>query len=109
LQPLSDIGLTGSNSQGRDSKFYYGWIIAAVCLVYMTVSSGIRFSFGVFFKPLEADFGLSRASTSGIFSIYSVLAFSYSETPLFCGISSFTGFRCHQVARIEPRIFIIGP
>ena len=34
---------------------------------------GIRMSFGVFFKSLEAEFGLTRAATSGIFSVYMAL------------------------------------
>ncbi|MFC2068090.1 MFS transporter [Chloroflexota bacterium] len=46
----------------------------AACIVIVVVSSGIRFSFGVFFKPLEVDFGLSRALTSEIFSVYMMIS-----------------------------------
>lgn len=35
---------------------------------------GIRYSFGVFFKPLEADFGWTRAMTSGVFAIHMAFA-----------------------------------
>jgi len=35
---------------------------------------GIRFSFGVFFKSLEAEFELSRAATSSVFSAYMIFA-----------------------------------
>ncbi|MFC2068416.1 MFS transporter [Chloroflexota bacterium] len=55
-------------------KLCYGWIVLAACMAMVVISSGIRFSFGVFFKPIEAEFGLSRALTSGIFSVYMVLS-----------------------------------
>ncbi|MFC1956233.1 MFS transporter [Chloroflexota bacterium] len=58
-----------------NSKIFYGWIIVAVLLVIICIPYGIRFSFGVFFKSLEADLGLSRAATSSIFSVY-MLSFS---------------------------------
>jgi MFS family permease len=48
--------------------------VLAACLVTLVIGSGIRFSFGVFFKPLEADFGLTRALTSEIFSVYMALS-----------------------------------
>lgn len=55
-------------------KVFYGWVIVAAALVIILVLVGIRFSFGVFFKSLEADFELSRAATSSVFSVYMVLA-----------------------------------
>lgn len=61
------------NSKITKERFYYGWVVLAACLVFITVSYGIRFSFGVFFKPLETEFGWTRALTSGIFSVYMLL------------------------------------
>ena len=55
-------------------KIFYGWVIVAAALVIVLVLVGIRFSFGVFFKSLEADFELTRAATSSVFSAYMVLA-----------------------------------
>ncbi len=57
--------------QGR---FFYGWVIVVSCLLISLVIFGIRYSFGVFFTPLEEEFGWSRATTSGIFSSYMILA-----------------------------------
>lgn len=37
------------------------------------IGLGTRYSFGVFFKSLENEFGLTRGATSGVFSIYMVL------------------------------------
>ena len=55
-------------------RIFYGWVIVAAALVIILVLVGIRFSFGVFFKSLEAEFELTRAATSSIFSAYMVLA-----------------------------------
>ena len=51
---------------------YYGWIVVAAALVIASVLIGVRFSFGVFFKSLEAEFHLNRAATSAIFSSYMI-------------------------------------
>ncbi len=61
------------DSRASKGKFYYGWVILIICLILITISYGIRFSFGVFFKSLEQDFSLTRAMTSGIFSVYMLL------------------------------------
>jgi OFA family oxalate/formate antiporter-like MFS transporter len=55
------------------NKFYYGWIILVACLLLITMTYGIRFSYGVFFTSIEHDFSLNRAITSGIFSVYMLL------------------------------------
>ena len=70
--------LTKDSSSSFKSKigkgrFYYGWVILAVCLILIAISYGIRFSFGVFFESLEQDFGWTRALTSGVFSVYMLL------------------------------------
>lgn len=64
-----------SNSNSRTGKggLYYGWVMLAICLILMTISYGIRFSFGVFFKSLEQEFEWSRALTSSVFSVYMLL------------------------------------
>ncbi|MFC2003211.1 MFS transporter [Chloroflexota bacterium] len=64
---------SGSNSKTEKGQLYYGWVIVAACLIIFLTVSGIRFSFGVFFKSLEEDFGWTRAVTSGVFSLSSLL------------------------------------
>ena len=44
---------------------YYGWIMLAAVVLVMLAGSGIRAVFGVFIKPIEAEFGWSRAQLSG--------------------------------------------
>ncbi|MBI4288261.1 MAG: MFS transporter [Chloroflexi bacterium] len=52
---------------------YYGWVIVFASLVAMAVTVGTLHSFGVFFKPLLAEFGWTRATTAGIFSLSNVI------------------------------------
>lgn len=56
------------------SAFYYGWVIVAACTLIQFVQFGIQYSFGIFFKPLIADFGWSRAATSGAYSVLMICA-----------------------------------
>ena len=63
-----------SRSSSKKERFYYGWIMLAALLVISIVSFGIYESFGVFFKPLQEDFGWSRALTSGVYSLFLLLS-----------------------------------
>ncbi len=62
-------------STGRAGKprFFYGYIIVIVSFLIVMMVYGSQFSFGVFFKPVLAEFGWSRAVTSGAYSLYMVL------------------------------------
>ena len=77
-------------------------MIVAVFLVIACILMGVRGSFGVFFKSLEAEFELTRAATSSIFSTYMLLvaAFAvitgwavdrYGPKLLICFLGLFTG------------------
>ena len=46
-------------------RIYYGWIMLIAVVFVMLAGSGIRAVFGVFIKPIEAEFGWSRAQLSG--------------------------------------------
>lgn len=48
---------------------WYGWVILGVVFIVLCSLIGTRTSFGVFFKTLSAEFGWSRAQTSGAFSM----------------------------------------
>jgi len=48
-------------------------VVVITCLIIATVVFGISYSFGVFLKSLEGEFGLTRGATSGVFSIYMLL------------------------------------
>jgi len=59
-------------------KLFYGWVVVAAFLFINTTLYGIDFSFGVFFKSIESEFDLTRAATSGVFSIYMVLGIAFA-------------------------------
>jgi MFS family permease len=46
---------------------FYGWYIVASAFVILFFNAGARFSFGVMFKPMIAEFGWSRGSISLVF------------------------------------------
>jgi MFS family permease len=58
----------------KRTPFSHGWVIVIVFLVSGIALYGVRFSYGVFFKSLEIEFGLSRAATSSIFSVNLLLS-----------------------------------
>jgi MFS family permease len=47
----------------------YGYLIAAACFSIQAIGIGIYVAFGVFFNPLMAEFGWSRAAISGASSV----------------------------------------
>jgi MFS family permease len=49
--------------------FFYGYIIVVACFLFQGVGIGSHIAFGVFFKPLLAEFGWSRATISGASSV----------------------------------------
>lgn len=62
-------------------RLFYGWIVIAAGLLIAMIGLGTRYSFGVFLKSIEGEFGVSRGETSGIFSAYMLL----------CGLLSIIG------------------
>jgi MFS family permease len=48
-----------------EKPLYYGWIVLGAVVFVMLAASGIRAVFGVFIKPIEAEFGWTRAQLSG--------------------------------------------
>lgn len=53
-----------------DVGFHYGWVVVGAAFSVLFVAYGVQFSFGLFFTALVAEFGWSRASLSGVFSLY---------------------------------------
>lgn len=50
-------------------RFYYGWVVVAITCLTTLVSAGMRSAPATLIKPLEEDFGWSRASISVAMSI----------------------------------------
>ncbi|MFC2013805.1 MFS transporter, partial [Chloroflexota bacterium] len=55
------------------NKLFYGWVVVAVFFLIGTVLFGPFSAFGVFFKSIEGQFGLTRALTSSVFSTQWIL------------------------------------
>jgi MFS transporter, OFA family, oxalate/formate antiporter len=53
---------------------FYGWKVVAAAFVVLFTAYGAQYCFGVFFSALLQEFHWSRASLSGVFSLY---AFCY--------------------------------
>jgi MFS family permease len=54
---------------------FHGWVVAAGAFMVLFVAYGAQYCFGVFFAALLDEFGWSRASLAGAFSLY---AFAYA-------------------------------
>ena len=55
-------------------KIYYGWIVVGASALIIFGITGTQFSFGVFLKPMLADFGWSRGALSTAFGVTFILA-----------------------------------
>jgi MFS family permease len=80
----------------KKSALFYGYVIIAACAAIQAIGVGTYVTFGVFFKPLLAEFEWSRATLSGAHS----LAF------LFAGIFGILVGRLTD--RFGPRILMTG-
>lgn len=61
------------NATAPRRTFFYGWVIVAACTVTLVIHAGVFYSYGIFFKHLIAEFGWSRAATSGVHSLFMVI------------------------------------
>ena len=52
---------------------YYGYLIVFNAFLILFVMYGVHYSYGVFFKPVLNEFGWSRATMSGAFSLSSIV------------------------------------
>ena len=73
-----------TTAEHTDHKIFYGWwvVVTAGIGSFMSYGPIIAFTFGVFIKPLSEEFGWSRASVAGVFSLYAV---AYSILGLVAG------------------------
>ncbi len=59
-------------------RLFYGWVLVIAFFIIQAILLGVNTSFGVFFKSIEREFDLSRATTSAIFSVSSLLSCLFS-------------------------------
>ncbi|MAF85979.1 MAG: hypothetical protein CL875_05860 [Dehalococcoidales bacterium] len=53
----------------KKPRLFYGYIIVLIGFATMLIMHGLLYSFGVFLKPVSAEFGWTRAMTSGAYSM----------------------------------------
>ncbi|MFC1993326.1 MFS transporter [Chloroflexota bacterium] len=106
----------------KSSKVFYGWFVVAACFA-VTLSLGETFwSFGVFFKPMENEFGWSRTVTSSGYTAFLIgyavsvittgrLADRYSPRPILLATAILAGLGislCSQAQSINQlRLFLL--
>jgi MFS family permease len=57
------------NSSSDSPRIHPAWIVLIAVTVCMMASSGLRSVFGVYIKPMEAEFGWTRGALSGVAAI----------------------------------------
>ena len=108
--------------EAKQSKIFYGWFIVAACFMVTVVSGALSWSLGVFFKPLESEFGWSRALISSGYTIYLIgnaisvlisgrLVDRFNPRPILLAAAVLVGLGislCSQVQSInELRFFLL--
>ena len=94
------------------TPLYYGYFVVLFAFVIIVVQWGVFHSFGIYFKSMISEFGWTRASTSGAFSIASFLSglvaaymgflndrFGPRVVMSLCGL--FLGVGCIFMSRVE--------
>lgn len=59
---------------GSRQRFNYGYVIVFAGMVILMATFAVNYTFGIFLKPLIAEFGWSRAGTSLIYSFLTIEA-----------------------------------
>ena len=89
------------DGEKKESAFFYGWVVVIASFL-LTSGFFALYSYGPFFKELEAEFGWSRAVTSSVVSVTSVvycisgvlsgwLADKYGPRPVVVACAIFLG------------------
>ena len=54
----------------RGLPFYYGWVVFAVTFLIYVFMYGLRYSVGVFFTPIQNEFGWTTATTASAVTVF---------------------------------------
>ncbi len=63
---------------GRLGAVHYAWLVLGAAFVAIGASAAVRGSFGIFVKPLEAEFGWDRAALSAVAAL-SLLGYGLAQ------------------------------
>ena len=56
-------------ASSNSPRIHPAWVVLVAVTLCMMASSGLRSVFGVYIKPLEAEFGWTRGALSGVAAI----------------------------------------
>lgn len=63
-------------------RIHYGWVVVAGAFLATAASGGVFYSFGVFFQPLQEEFGWTRATTASVATVWLI---SFAVSGYFMG------------------------
>jgi MFS family permease len=63
------MGLAGK-MDARSLPFYYGWVVFAVTFLIYAFMYGLRYSIGVFFTPIQQEFGWTTVTTASAVTVF---------------------------------------
>jgi MFS family permease len=66
---MDNRDVASSLSTENKPRIFYGFIIAIAAFVILFCAYGVRFAYGVFFKPMAGQLGMNAATTSAAYSI----------------------------------------
>lgn len=109
----------------KNQTVFYGWFVVAACFSLTLILGGTGWSFGVFFKPLENDFGWSRTLISSGFTAFWIgnaisvmiggrLADKYNPRPILLTCALLVGLgvslcsQIHSINQLRIFLFIAG-
>lgn len=88
--------MTRDSGPGTRDRVHYAWIVIGVTFFALMAGMGVRSNFGVYIKPLEAEFHTSREPVSRI-NFLSLLVFAFMQ-PVIGAL----------VDRFGPRVMLAG-
>jgi MFS family permease len=98
LTPHACLSVEVLDKQMNSQKTFYAWIVVAACFATTLTLGEAMWAFGVFFKPLEKEFGWSRALISS----------GYTAFLIGFGISAATTGRLVDKYSPRPILFVSG-
>lgn len=82
----------------RLRNLHYAWIVLGITFFTLLAASGVRFTFGVFLKPLQQEFGWDRAAVSLAASL-AVVSYGVMQ-PVVGGLVDRFGARAVLIASV---------
>jgi MFS family permease len=110
------------NTEEKKPGFFYGWVVVFASFLATLTLGETFWSLGVFFKPLESEFGWSRALTSSAYTCFLIghaisliiggrLGDRFSPRPILLGTAVIAGAGialCSQAQSINQlRLFLL--